>query len=72
MTSFCVPFLDVNRAVDLVYSWSSLEWYSINIHMDSPVKVYPKRLNPFWKGQTLFFDAFRLPHLLFWWEDLFS
>jgi hypothetical protein len=53
-----VPFLDANRVVNLVYSWSSLEWYSINIHADSLGKVYPTRLNTFWKGQTLFSTAF--------------
>jgi hypothetical protein len=55
---FCVPFFDANRAVDPIYAWSSFEWYSCNIHADSPDKVYPKRLSPFWKGQTPFSAAF--------------
>jgi hypothetical protein len=44
---FCVSFLNANHAVDFVYSWSSLEWYSNNIHANSSDKVYPKRLNIF-------------------------
>jgi hypothetical protein len=35
--------------IDPVYRWSSLKWYSINIHAKGLVTVYPKRLIPFWK-----------------------
>jgi len=50
---FCVPLEDpkfLEKEMDPVYRWSSLKWYSINIHADGPVTVYPKRLIPFWKG----------------------
>ncbi|KAE8008609.1 hypothetical protein FH972_005104 [Carpinus fangiana] len=55
---FCMPFFDANREVDPIYAWSSFEWYSCNIHADSPDKVSRKRLSPFWKGQTPFSAAF--------------
>jgi hypothetical protein len=57
----CVSFLYtkfLEGEIDHVYRWSSLKWYSINIHVAGLDTVYPKRFIPFWKGLIPLYGAF--------------